>query len=107
MKTSKNKMVKDIDLQTMEDETVSNELVVDKNFELIKDIEIKLSLRVGEATTTVDELYNYKIGSLVKLDKHTNDYVDVLYQDKIVARGELIAVDDNFGVKIQEVFVGK
>jgi flagellar motor switch protein FliN len=107
MKTNKNEALKDIELQPMENETVSDQLAVDKSFELIKDIEIQLSLRVGEATTTVDELYNYKVGSLVKLDRQTNDYVDVLYQGKVVAQGELVAIDDNFGVKIQEVFVEK
>jgi len=107
MKTNKKEALKDIELQPMENETVSDQLAIDKSFELIKDIEIQLSLRVGEATTTVDELYNYKVGSLVKLDRQTDDYVDVLYQGKVVAKGELVAIDDNFGVKIQEVFVEK
>ncbi|HBI40361.1 MAG TPA: flagellar motor switch protein [Tenacibaculum sp.] len=103
--TKNTQALKDIELSPVLDTDASGIPLVDKSFELIKNIEIQLSIRIGEATTTVDDLYSYSEGSLVKLDKETNDFVDVLYQGKVVARGELVAIDDNFGVKIQQVFV--
>ncbi|MBI3900271.1 MAG: flagellar motor switch protein FliN [Gammaproteobacteria bacterium] len=80
--------------------------LLDENHELIKNIKVRLSVSIGRGTLTVKELLNLKEGSVVTLDRGTQEPVDLLLDGKLVARGELIAVGDNFGVRISEVLGG-
>jgi len=73
------------------------------NLGIIKDVKIKLEVVVGDAEMTVDELLNLGKGSVVKLTRSTKTPVDLLVDGKIVARGHLVAADDNFGIQISEL----
>ena len=70
---------------------------------LIKNIDVKLEIKLGEAEMTVGELFDLTKDSLISLDRDVSSPVDVLLDGKVVARGNLVAVDNNFGVQITEV----
>lgn len=69
---------------------------------VIHGVKVRLRVSVGQATMTLGELLNLKEGSILKLESSLDLPVDVLIEDKVVARGQLVAVDDNFGVRITE-----
>lgn len=77
--------------------------ILSGNLDVIQNVKVKLSIRVGEAVVSVGELMQMKEDHLLKLDTTVDAPVDVLLEGNIVARGQLVAVDDNFGVRITEL----
>ncbi len=74
-----------------------------KNISLIMDVELPVRVRVGTKTVLLKDVLNMDIGSIVELDQLANEPLDVLIGDKIIAKGEVIIVDGNFGVQIVEI----
>lgn len=73
------------------------------NLHLIQGVKIKLSARIGETEISVGELFSLKDGSIIKLDRLTDEPIDILLDGKTVARGKLVVSDDYFGVSITEI----
>jgi len=71
------------------------------------DVPIKLSAELGSCQMTMQELLQMNIGSVVELDKPANANVDVYVNQKLVARGEVVVAEDNFGIRIKEVLSNK
>lgn len=78
-------------------------VVVDDKLELVKDVKVQLSVRLGNTEVTVGELFDLKQNHVLKLDSSTSEPIDLLLDEKVVARGNLVVVDENFGVEITEV----
>src|SRR3954464_15257004 len=72
------------------------------NLEMIQGLKVGLSVSLGRADITVAELFALKEESLLKLDKGTGEPVDIWLDSRLVGRGELVVVGDNFGVRITE-----
>jgi flagellar motor switch protein FliN/FliY len=70
---------------------------------IFKDVNVALKVRLGEFTITIEDLLALKAGSVVTLDAKLNDLVELRLNDSVVARGEIVAVGDNFGVRIVDV----
>jgi len=70
---------------------------------IFRDIKVTLRVKLGEVTLPVDELLALKSGSTLKLDRLMSELVELHLNDALVARGEIVAVDDNFGVRIIEI----
>ena len=83
-----------------EDSLTQEEL---KNISLIMDVELPIRVRIGTKTILLKDVLNMDIGSVVELDQLANEPLDVLVGDKIIARGEVVIVDGNFGIQITEV----
>ncbi|MEK6261493.1 MAG: flagellar motor switch protein FliN [Planctomycetota bacterium] len=73
------------------------------SLESLNDIELDVTLELGRAEVTIEELLQLREGSVVPLDKAAGDPIDILANGRLVARGEVIVVDDKFGVRICEV----
>ena len=73
------------------------------NLDLILDIDMPLTVRFGEAVLTLESLARLGPGSLVELSREPDDPVDVLLNGRLVARGEVVVVAGNYGVRITEV----
>ena len=70
---------------------------------IFKDVRVPLQAKLGQASLTVAELLALKSGSVVKLNAQMNELIELRLNDAVVARGEIVAVDDSFGVRIVEV----
>jgi flagellar motor switch protein FliN/FliY len=66
-------------------------------------VQAQVRVVAGHATTTVGDILNLKEGSVFKLDTELNAPFDVVVNDTVIARGELVAVGDHFGVCITQV----
>jgi flagellar motor switch protein FliN len=71
--------------------------------ELLLDVELEASLRFGSREMPLGEILDLGPGDVVQLDRHVTDPVDLLVGDKIVARGEVVLVNGNFGLRVTEV----
>ncbi len=81
----------------------NGESIFGRNLELIRGVKVRLEVVMGECEMSVAELFELRDGSVVKLDREVNAPVDILLDGNLVARGTLVAVDDNFGVCITEI----
>lgn len=71
--------------------------------ELLLDVELDATLRFGCREMTLSEILDLGAGEVVELDRHASDPVDLIVGDKIVARGEAVLVNGNFGLRVTEV----
>lgn len=74
-----------------------------KDIALIKDVPINIQARLGTATLTVEKLFSLRGGEVVELDQGLDDAVTFYMDDKPIARGHLVAVDDHYGIEISEI----
>jgi flagellar motor switch protein FliN/FliY len=74
-----------------------------RGVELLLDVELEASLRFGSKEMPLSEVLELGPGDVVQLERHVSDPVDLIVGDKIVARGEVVLVNGNFGLRVTEV----
>jgi flagellar motor switch protein FliN len=75
----------------------------ERNLDLLLEVELDASVRFGSRELELRELLELGPGDVVELDRHLSDPVDLIVGDKIVARGEVVLVNGNFGLRVTEV----
>ena len=73
------------------------------SIDMLMDVTLKLRVELGRTRMSVGDILNLKSGSVVTLGKLAGDFVDVLVNDKLVARGEVLILNDRFCVRIAEI----
>jgi flagellar motor switch protein FliN len=74
--------------------------------ELLKDVDLDLRIELGRAQMYLEDVLKLKRGSVVTLDKLAGDPVDVFVNGRMVARGEVLVLNDNFCVRVTELVTG-
>jgi len=74
-----------------------------KNISLILDVELPVRVRIGTKKMLLKDVLNMDIGSVIELDQLANEPLDILIGDKVIAKGEVVIVDGNFGVQIVKI----
>ncbi len=85
--------------QVMQDAQVSS-------IELLRDVELNVKIELGRSRMLVEDVLKLAEGSVVELDKLAGDPVDVFVNDRLVARGEVLVLNDNFCVRVNEIVAG-
>lgn len=75
----------------------------DRNLDLILDIPLKVTVELGRTKMPVSELLNLTQGSVVELAKLAGEPMEVLVNDKLIARGEAVVVNEKFGVRLTDI----
>ncbi|CAM4394546.1 MAG: hypothetical protein LEGION0403_FIIPPAGN_00792 [Legionella sp.] len=70
---------------------------------LVGDIQVQCTVRIGTLNLSIAELKELKSGHELRLDQKTNEPVEILLNDRVIARGELMSHDDHFAVQITEI----
>jgi flagellar motor switch protein FliN len=73
------------------------------NIDLILDVPLEVSVELGRTKKTIKEILELGAGSIIELDKMAGEPVDILVNGKMIARGEVVVIDDNFGVRITDI----
>lgn len=81
----------------------SNPVDMPKNIDLILDVPLEISVVLGRAKKNIKDILNLGTGSLIELDKLAEEPVEILVNGKKVAYGEVVVVDENFGVRITSI----
>ncbi|MGI6632108.1 MAG: flagellar motor switch protein FliN [Bacillota bacterium] len=71
--------------------------------DVLLDVPLQISVELGRARCFVKDLLNLTVGSVVELDKAAGESVDVLVNGKVFAHGEVVVVDENFGVRVHDI----
>jgi flagellar motor switch protein FliN/FliY len=73
------------------------------NLKLVMDVELNVSLRFGQRQLPLREVLELTSGSVIELDRQVDDPVELLLDGKVIARGEAVIVDGNYGLRITEI----
>ena len=85
--------------QVMQDAQVSS-------IDLLRDVDLDVKIELGRSRMLVEDVLKLAEGSVVELDKLAGDPVDVFVNERLVARGEVLVLNDNFCVRINEIVAG-
>ena len=77
------------------------------NIDLIMDVPLEVSVLLGRTKKSIKDILNLRVGSLIELDKLADEPVEILVNGKMIAYGEVVVVDENFGVRITSIVSGK
>ena len=73
---------------------------IKRNLDIMQDVSMHISVELGKTKSTIKEVMDYKEGSIVELNKIAGEQVEVYANNKLVARGEVIVIEDKFGVRV-------
>lgn len=73
------------------------------SLDLLDDVELEVRVELGRSEMYIGDVLRLGVGSVVELDKAAGDSVDVYVNDRLVARGEVLVLNDNFCVRIHEI----
>ena len=74
-----------------------------QNMELIKDVPLQVTVRLGKSKMKIKDILELGEGSIVELDKLAGEPVDLLVNGKLVAKGEVVVIDENFGFRVKDI----
>lgn len=77
--------------------------VEESGLELLMDIPLEISVELGRVRMLVKDVVELGTGSIVEIDKAAGEPVDVMVNGRLVARGEVVVIEDNFGVRLTEI----
>jgi flagellar motor switch protein FliN len=76
------------------------------SIDLLRDVELNVKIELGRSRMMVEDVLKLSEGSVVELDKLAGDPVDVFVNERLVARGEVLVLNDNFCVRVNEIVGG-
>lgn len=80
-----------------------NPLVQQENIDLIMDVPLEVTVELGRVSKSIKDILDFAPGTIVELNKIAGEAVDVLVNGKYVAKGEVVVIEENFGVRITEI----
>ncbi|HHQ14002.1 MAG TPA: flagellar motor switch protein FliN, partial [Chromatiales bacterium] len=90
------------EFQQVDDSEGANK-TVQPNIEVILDVPVTLSLEVGRTEMSVGNLLRLSQGAVVELDRNAGEPLDVMVNGALVARGEIVVVNDKFGIRLVDI----
>ncbi|MED4968577.1 flagellar motor switch phosphatase FliY [Parageobacillus toebii] len=74
-----------------------------KNLSLLLDVPLQVTVELGRTKRSVQEILSLSSGSIIELDKLAGEPVDILVNNKLIAKGEVVVIDENFGVRVTDI----
>ena len=73
------------------------------NLDLLLDVSLRVSVELGRTDLSIKEVLGLGPGSVIELDKLAGEPVDILVNNRLIAKGEVVVVDENFGVRVTDI----
>jgi len=77
-----------------------------KSIDIVHNIPLQVTVELGRAKKEISEILEFSLGTIVVMDKIAGDPVEVMVNGKLIARGEVVVIDDNYGVRITDIING-
>ena len=74
-----------------------------ENIELIMDVPLEVTVELGRTNKSIKEILEFSPGTIIELDKLAGEPIDVLVNGKFVAKGEVVVIEENFGIRVTEI----
>ena len=78
-----------------------------ENIAKVANVEVTLCAELGRTKLSLKDAIEYDTGSIITLDKMNNDPVNIYVDDILIAKGQIVAIDDTYGIKIVEIVENK
>ncbi len=78
-----------------------------ENIDLIMDVQLEVTVELGRTHRSIKDILEFAPGTILELNKLSGEPVDVLVNGKIVAKGEVVVIDENFSIRVTEIMKGK
>ncbi|MBU8909366.1 flagellar motor switch protein FliN, partial [Desertibacillus haloalkaliphilus] len=73
------------------------------NLNMLLDIPLQVTVELGRTKRSIKEILEFTQGSIIELDKLAGEPVDILVNQKLIAKGEVVVIDENFGVRVTDI----
>ena len=80
-----------------------NAMQSQENIALIKDVPLEVTVELGRTNKTIQDILDFAPGTIIELNKIAGEPIDVLVNGKYVAKGEVVVIEENFGVRVTEI----
>ena len=77
-----------------------------KGIDLVYNIPLQVTVELGKTKKEISEILEFSTGTIVVLDKIAGDPVEIVVNGKLIARGEVVVIDENYGVRITAIING-
>ena len=77
-----------------------------KGMDLVYNIPLQVTVELGKTKKEISEILEFGTGTIVVLDKIAGDPVEIVVNGKLIARGEVVVIDENYGVRITDIING-
>jgi len=74
-----------------------------RNLDILMDIPLDVTVQLGKTRRSIRDILNFTQGSIIELDKLAGEPVDILVNQRLVAKGEVVVIDENFGVRVTDI----
>ena len=74
-----------------------------KSLDIVMDVKVRVTVQLGSSVLPMSDVLELDVGSVVQMNQNAADPVGLYVNDKLVAYGEVVVVEDNFGIKITEL----
>ena len=91
----------------MAQNSVQENILDAKNIAKVANVEVTMYAELGRAKIQLKDAIEYDAGSIITLDKTSNDPIDIFVNDILIARGKIVAIEDTYGIKIVEIVENK
>jgi flagellar motor switch protein FliN/FliY len=92
-----------VQLQSFDDEMVFANAEVPENLELLRSVPLDVTVEIGKTVRKVKEILEFTQGTVLELDKQAGAQVDIIVNGQPIAKGDVVVIGDNFGVRITEI----
>ena len=93
-------------VQTAQFQNFSNEggmVAGQENIGLIMDVPLSVTVELGRTTKSISEILDFAPGTIIELERIAGEPIDVLVNGKLVAKGEVVVIEESFGVRVTEI----
>lgn len=84
-------------------ETFQPQQTETKNLDMLLDIPLQVTVELGRTKRSVKDILELNSGSIIELDKLAGEPVDILVNNRLIAQGEVVVIDENFGVRVTDI----
>ncbi len=74
-----------------------------ENIGIIMDVPLEITVELGRTSKTIKEILEFSPGTVVELDKLAGEPIDILVNGKNIAKGEVVVIDENFGIRLTDI----
>lgn len=75
----------------------------ERDLDLLMNVPMPITVELGQTQRTIRELVDFSIGSIIELGKLAGDPLDIKVNDRVIARGEVVVIDEEFGIRVTEI----
>jgi flagellar motor switch protein FliN/FliY len=94
-----------VNVQPVQFESLNSQPMIadETNLSLLLDIPLKVTVELGRTKKLIKEILEFSQGTIIELDKLAGEPVDIMVNNKLIAKGEVVVIDENFGVRVTDI----